>query len=103
MIKRDDIPLGYTYDTNGRALTFKDADGYWSEYTRDIHGNVLTYKNSDGYWSEYTYDANGNELTYKPGKINLDVESAKPTLKSIKKQIDDLQESFNELSKTLSL
>ena len=65
MIVRDDIPLGFTRDTEGRVLTFKDSDGFWYEYTYDPNGLVLTYKNSDGYWREYTRDAKGRELTYK--------------------------------------
>ena len=47
MIKRDDIPLGYTYDTNGRLLTYKDSDGDWYEYTRDDYGYIITFKDSD--------------------------------------------------------
>ena len=61
----DTLPLGGTYDSHGKVLTYKDSDGYWSEFTRDAHGNVLTLKNSDGYWSECTRDAHGNVLTYK--------------------------------------
>ena len=38
----------YTYDSNGKELTYKDSDGFSSEYTRDSNGNELTYKNSDG-------------------------------------------------------
>ena len=65
MIIRDDIPLGYTYDANGRELTRKNSNGHWLEYTYDANGRELTYKNSYGYWYEYTYDANGRELTHK--------------------------------------
>jgi hypothetical protein len=50
MIKRDDIPLGYTYDANGNVLTCKDSAGYWYEYTRDAMGNELTYTNETGKW-----------------------------------------------------
>ena len=65
MIVRDDIPLGYTYDANGRELTRKNSNGHWLEYTYDANGRELTYKNSYGYWYEYTRDANGRVLTYK--------------------------------------
>ena len=65
MIKRDDIPLGYTRDDDGKVLTSKDSDGFWYEYTRDDDGNVLTYRDSDGYWGEYTRDDDGNILTRK--------------------------------------
>jgi YD repeat-containing protein len=65
MIKRDDIPLGQTYDANGKMLTYKDGSGYWEEYTRDALGNDLTCKDGTGYWHEYTRDALGNVLTYK--------------------------------------
>jgi hypothetical protein len=65
MIKRDDIPLGYTNDFARNLLTYKNENGYWCECTRDAMGNLLTYKNSTDYWEEYTRDAKGNELTYK--------------------------------------
>ena len=50
------LPLGSTYDAQGRVLTYKDSDGYWSEFTRDAHGNVLTYKDSDGNWRGVSND-----------------------------------------------
>ena len=65
MITRDDIPLGYTHDAQGRELTYKNSYGIWYEYTYDADGRDLTYKNSDGYWVEHTYDARGRELTCK--------------------------------------
>ena len=65
MTDRDDIPLGFTYDSDGRELTYKNSDGYWREHTYDAQGRELTYKNSSGYWHEYTRDANGRVLTYK--------------------------------------
>ena len=65
MIIRDDIPIGYTRDANGRELTCKDSDGYWCEYTRDSKGRVMTLKNSYGRWYERTRDANGWVLTHK--------------------------------------
>ena len=65
MIVRDDIPLGYTRDAEGRVLTHKDSKGYWSEHTRDAKGRILTCKDSDGYWYEHTRDAEGRELTRK--------------------------------------
>ena len=43
-IKRDDIPMGHTYDQNGRVLTYKSSTGEWSEYTYDQNGRELTYK-----------------------------------------------------------
>ena len=65
MIVRDDIPLGYTRDANGRELTCKNSSGYWYEYTYDARGRELTCKDSHGHWHEYTYDAEGRELTFK--------------------------------------
>ena len=65
MIIRDDIPIGFTYDAEGRVLTFKDSHGNWYERTYDAHGRVLTLKDSTGYWFEYTYDARGRVLTFK--------------------------------------
>ena len=61
----DKFPLGYTYDSNGNILTFKNSNGFWSEWTYDSRGNELTYKDSNGYWEEWTYDSNGNKLTHK--------------------------------------
>ena len=65
MIARDDIPLGYTCDADGRVLTYKDSYGFWYECAYDAKGRELTYKNSDGNWYEYTYDDKGRVLTYK--------------------------------------
>ena len=65
MIVRDDIPIGYTRDAQGRVLTYKDSDGLWFEYTYDARGLVLTFKDSNGRWREHTYNAEGRELTYK--------------------------------------
>ncbi len=45
MIKRDDIPLGFTYNSQGKELTYKDSGGYWYECAYDAQGNLLTYKN----------------------------------------------------------
>ena len=50
----DTLPLGSTYDSHGKVLTYKDSDGYWSECTRDAQSNMLTLKDSNGDWSEYT-------------------------------------------------
>jgi YD repeat-containing protein len=62
---RDDIPLGYTRDSLGNELTYKDNSGHWREYTYDSHGNELTYKNSNGdIPMGYTYDSYGRLLTY---------------------------------------
>ena len=65
MITREDIPIGITYDAEGRELTLKNSEGFWLEYTYDAKGRVLTFKDSDGNWRECTYDAKGREMTYK--------------------------------------
>ncbi len=70
MIKRDDIPLGFTYDEDGNVLTGNNSLGYWYEYTRDDQGRVLTYKDSDGYRSERTRDEHGNVLNFKRSNVN---------------------------------
>jgi len=56
------IPLGETYDTNSKILTFKNSNGFWSEYTRDTKGNVLTYKDSHGI--SRTYQQETKEQTF---------------------------------------
>ena len=61
----DEYSYEYTYDSNGKALTYKSSSGYSYEYTRDSNGNIITYKDSDGLSSEYTYDSDGKELTYE--------------------------------------
>ena len=65
MITRDDIPIGYTHDAQGRVLTCKDSHGNWYERTYDAEGRELTYKNSYGFWCERTRDARGRVLTFK--------------------------------------
>ena len=59
------IALGYTYDSNGRVLSYKDSDGYWWERAYDTNGRELTYKSSTGFWRKCTFDSNGRELSYK--------------------------------------
>jgi len=54
-----------TYNSNGNRLTFEDSKGYWSKSTYDSNGNELTSENSDGDWSKYTYDTSGNRLTFE--------------------------------------
>ena len=44
MITRDDIPIGYTHDAQGRVLTCKDSHGNWYEHTYDAKGRELTFK-----------------------------------------------------------
>tara|TARA_R110000772_G_scaffold60472_5_gene136611 strand:+ start:159 stop:398 length:240 start_codon:yes stop_codon:yes gene_type:complete len=38
----------YTFDENGKALTFKNSNKYFSKWTRDKDGKELTYEDSDG-------------------------------------------------------
>ena len=38
----------FTYDRNGRTLTYKNSNDYWSRYIRDNDGRVLTFENSRG-------------------------------------------------------
>jgi YD repeat-containing protein len=62
----------YTYDSNGKTLTFKDSRGFSSEYTRDSNGNELTYKDSNGVTRgfnipEYTME----ELVEKLGNFKI--------------------------------
>jgi uncharacterized LabA/DUF88 family protein len=48
----------YTYNEQGKQLTFKDSDGYSSEYTYNEQGQEETYKNSNG-----KYRIKGKEVT----------------------------------------
>jgi YD repeat-containing protein len=43
----------------------KDSNGDWRVYTFNEQGRKLTYEDSDGYSCKYTYDENGNRLTYE--------------------------------------
>ena len=61
------IPLGYTYDHNGRVLRYCDETGFWYAYTYDDAGRVVTCINSDefGFWYSYTRDDAGRVLTWR--------------------------------------
>ena len=59
---RPDIPLGYTRDSNGNVLIYKNSRGYSEEHTYDSNGRILTFKDSNGYWYEFTRDAQGRVL-----------------------------------------
>ena len=89
----DTLPLGSTYDAQGRVLTYKNSNGCWREYTRDAQSNELTYKDSNGYWSEYTRDANGKVLTYKNsdgdwrGFSNDEIDKERARLKQVLKNL----------------
>ena len=68
----DTLPLGSTRDANGKVLTYKDSNGYWSEYTRDAQSNELTYKNSSGYWRGFS---------------NEDIDKERARLKQVRKNL----------------
>ena len=55
------------YNKEGKKIYefCKTSNGYTFEYTYDSNGKILTYKDSNGYSYEYTRDANGKELTFK--------------------------------------
>ena len=59
------IPLGFTYDDDGRVLGFRDKRGYWYVHTYDHNGRELTYRDETGFWYVYTRDDDGRELTYR--------------------------------------
>lgn len=65
MTVANDIPLGYTYDTAGRVLSYRDVNGFWHTYTYNANGYAIAYKNSSGSWYKRTFDANGNEFSYE--------------------------------------
>jgi hypothetical protein len=64
-----DIPLGFTYDDNMRVLSYRDADK-WYVYTRNAAGRALTFRDSDGYWSERQYTASGRLIAFKDSMGN---------------------------------
>ena len=55
------------FNDNGKQVYeyFKNSKGYSYEYTYDSNGKVLTFKDSNKFTCEYTRDSNGKELTYK--------------------------------------
>jgi hypothetical protein len=55
----------YTYDSNGKELTYENSYGYSTKYTRDSEGNTMTFESSNGDWHRYTRDSDGKELTYE--------------------------------------
>ena len=59
------IPFGYTYDDDGRLLSYRNESGFWYVYTRDDAGRALTYRDSSGFARDYTYDDDGKRtITY---------------------------------------
>jgi len=65
----------YTYDENGKPLSYKTSNGYSSKTTRDKNGNEVAFKNSNGYYNikgkkvtKEEYESFINQLNYK----NLD-------------------------------
>ena len=57
------IPLGFTYDDDGRVLGYRDKDGFWYVYTRNDAGRVLTYRDSSGCRENYTRNDGDGECT----------------------------------------
>ena len=53
---RPDIPLGYTHNTHGNLLTYKDSDGSWCEFTYDAAGRELACKDKTGLWTTLAID-----------------------------------------------
>lgn len=84
MIIRDDIPVGYTYNDNGKELTYKTSDGYWREYSYDDNNKILTYSDAHGFWRKYTRDSNGVVLSYKDSDDN-DTNHRNDTIKVLRK------------------
>ena len=76
---RVDIPFGFTYDTEGRVVSYQDIDGLtgWYTYTRDSFGNLLSYTNYLGLWSTYSRDDQGNMLTYADQSARCDIQIAR--------------------------
>lgn len=64
MIIRDDIPLGYTYDSVGRELTYKAVNGGWSERRYDVDGHEVYFADSTGYVLKRWYDDVGRIIAY---------------------------------------
>jgi YD repeat-containing protein len=38
------IPLGHTCDSADRVLSYRDETGFWYVYTYDVNGRILTYR-----------------------------------------------------------
>jgi hypothetical protein len=85
----------YTYDSNGKRLTYEDSNGNWDKSTYDSNGNEVFSENQDGCWWKRTYDTNGKELTFKNSngrKRGFDNEQ-------IPEEIIRINDKFNSLSK----
>lgn len=57
----------YTYNENGKVLTFKNSRGYWYKCTYSSNEREELWEDLYGYWSKRTYDENGRMLTQKSG------------------------------------
>jgi len=54
---------GYTWDSHGNPLTYRDGNDELTSYTYDAYGNVLTETNPLGGTTSFTYDLLGRGLT----------------------------------------
>jgi YD repeat-containing protein len=61
----NDFNSEYTYNEQGKVLTFKNSNDFSCEYIYNEQGKVLTFKDSDGYSSERTYNEQGQKETFK--------------------------------------
>ena len=71
MANLDAIPLGYTSDANGCAMSFRDTKNSWFQYTRDAAGRGLTFVNHEGDWWNCSFSPSGAFITEVKGKLDI--------------------------------
>ena len=59
----------YTYNENGKVLTFKNSQGYWYKCIYSSNEREEFWTDSYGFWSKRTYDENEHLLTHDRGII----------------------------------
>lgn len=62
MIRRDDIPLGYSIDKDGNVTSYKALDGSWREYRRDPSGMIVEFRSSMGEYYVYSLHAPSKDI-----------------------------------------
>lgn len=63
-VRADGYQWTRTFDTNGNLLTHVDPTCHSSTYTYNEMNDILTYTSSSGIWYSYTYSKEGLVLTY---------------------------------------
>lgn len=58
----------YEYDSNGYHTYWENSDGEWVVRELTANGKEISFKRYDGYWSKGEFDADGNRTYYENSK-----------------------------------